>query len=860
MAKLKVYAISKKIQDEGEKLLADIQNIGKELDQYTRVLEELEMKQLRIVKQQEMEAKRKAEEERREEEQKRREAEIAEAQKKQEEEQKRAAEEAKKATEEKAKADKKKADTKKAKETEKAKPEAGTPKPKENAPKAEENKESAKSAAPAKKEAQRPAAAARKNAPPRSADEKPRKYTGVPKKQDNRGGRGRAPSQSRDRRGPRQDVVESFLKKPPVVPEKDEQSTKPGRSYQENQKNKDRRHTKDKWDDKDKVFLNKEQRKRSQYNRRRSSATTAAERKKAITMGESISVKDLSERIGIAVNDIIKKLMAMGIMATINNELDYDTAAIIADDFGIAIEKKAVKSYEERLSDEEIHDDETNQLLRPPIVTVMGHVDHGKTSLLDAIRDANVTGQEAGGITQHIGAYTVRHKGKDITFIDTPGHEAFTSMRARGAQVTDVAILVVAADDGVMPQTVEAINHANAAKVPIIIAINKMDLPNANPDRVKQSLSEHNVLVEEWGGETIAVPVSAVKKTGIDTLLEMISLQAEMLELTANPDTKARGTIIEAQLDKGRGPVATILVQKGTLRVGDSIVAGTAFGRVRAMTDHKGKRIEEAGPSIPVEIQGLSSVPLAGDVIYAVEDDRLAKQVAEERQDNIKIEQGKATSRVSLDDLFNHIKEGDRVDLNIIIKADVQGSVEAVIQALEKLSNDQVSVQVKHGGVGAISESDVMLATASDALIIGFNVRASQNASDLAEREGVDIRTYRVIYDAIEDVLAAMKGLLAPEFKEVTIGRAEVRAVFKVSGVGTIAGCYVTDGKIARNADITVVRDGVVVYTGTIHSLKRFKDDAKEVATGYECGIGIQNFNDIKEGDILEASIRQEVK
>ena len=845
MAKLKVYAISKKIQDEGQKLLGDIQNIGKELDQYTRVLEELEMKQLRIVKQQELEAKRKAEEERREEERKQREAEMLEAQKKQEEEQKRAAEEAaKKAADEKAKAE---AEKKKQLEEQKAKAEAAKPK---------EEKPAAEKTAPAKT-----APAAEKKPPARSTSEQPRKYTGVPKKQDNRGGRGHAPSnQTRGRgNGPRRDVVESFLKKPPVVPEKDEQAAKPGRSYQENQKNKDRRHTKNKWDDKDKVFLNKERRKRNQSRKRRKNVSTAVERKKAITMGESISVKELSEKIGIAVNDIIKKLMAMGIMATINNELDFETAAIIADDFGISIEKKAVKTYEEKLSDEDIHDDETNQLPRPPIVTVMGHVDHGKTSLLDAIRSANVTQQEAGGITQHIGAYTVNHDGKDITFIDTPGHEAFTSMRARGAQVTDVAILVVAADDGVMPQTIEAINHVKDAKVPMIVAINKIDRPDANPDRVKQALAEHNVLVEEWGGDTIAVPVSATKRTGIDTLLEMITLQAEMLELTANPDTKARGTIIEAQLDKGRGPVATILVQKGTLRVGDSIVAGTAFGRVRAMTDHRGERVEEAGPSIPVEIQGLSSVPLAGDVIYAVADDRLAKQVAEERQDNIKIEQNKATSKVSLDDLFSHIKEGDRVDLNLIIKADVQGSVEAVTQALEKLSTDQVNVQVKHGGGGAISESDVMLATASGALIIGFNVRASANASDLAEKEDIDIRTYRVIYDAIEDVQAAMKGLLAPEFKEVTIGRAEVRAVFKVSGVGTIAGCYVTDGKITRNADITVVRDGVVVYTGAVQSLKRFKDDVKEVNTGYECGIGIQNFNDIKEGDILEASIQQEV-
>lgn len=855
MAKLKVYAISKKIQEEGDKLLAGIQNIGKELDQYTRILEELEMKQLRIVKQQELEAKRKAEEERREEERRQREAELLAAQKKQEEEQKRAAEEAaRKAAEEKVRAEEeKKKQAQKAKEEEK---EAAAPEPKEEVP----APPPPPAPHPAATAPQKPAAAERRTAPPKKPESEPRKYTGVPKKQDNRGGKGYGTAlPPRDRR-PRQDVVESFLKKPPVVPEKDEQAAKPGRSYQENQKNKDRRHTKDKWDDNDEVFFNKEQRKRSQGSKKKKSATATVERKKAITMGESISVKELSEKIGIAVTNIIKKLMSMGIMATINNELDYDTAAIIADEFGIAIEKKVVKSFEEKLSDEEIDDDESNQLPRPPIVTVMGHVDHGKTSLLDAIRNANVTQQEAGGITQHIGAYTVRHNDRDITFIDTPGHEAFTAMRARGAQVTDVAILVVAADDGVMPQTIEAINHAKAAKVPIIVAINKMDLPNANPDRVKQALAEHGVLVEEWGGDTIAVPVSATKQTGIDTLLEMILLVADMQELTSNPDTKARGTIIEAQLDKGRGPVATILVQKGTLRVGDSVVAGTTYGRVRAMTDHRGNRIESAGPSIPVEIQGLSSVPQAGDVIYAVEDDRLAKQVAEERAELLKIEQGKATSKVSLDDLFSHIKEGDKIDLNLIIKADVQGSVEAVTQALEKLSNDQVNVQVQHGGVGAISESDVMLASTSDALIIGFNVRPSQNAKELADKEGISIRTYRIIYDAIEDVQAAMKGLLAPEYREVTLGRAEVRQVFKISGVGTVAGCHVIDGKITRSADITVVRDGVVVYTGTIQSLKRFKDDVKEVAAGYECGIGVQNFNDIKEGDILEASIKQEVK
>ena len=481
-------------------------------------------------------------------------------------------------------------------------------------------------------------------------------------------------------------------------------------------------------------------------------------------MGDFITVKELSEKIGIQVAEIIKKLMSMGVLATINQELDFETAYLIASEFNVELERKSVKSFEEQLEEFDVEDSEEELVSRPPVVTVMGHVDHGKTSLLDAIRNAHVTEQEAGGITQHIGAYTVTIRDKAITFIDTPGHEAFTSMRARGAQVTDIAILVVAADDGIMPQTIEAINHAKAADVPIIVAINKIDKPHANPERVKQELTEHGLVVEEWGGDTIAVPVSALKKEGISDLLEMILLVAEMLDLKANPNRLAKGTIIEAQLDKGRGPVATILVQNGTLRVGDSIVAGTAYGRVRAMMDDKGRRIKEAPPSTPVEVLGLNDVPAAGDIMYEVEDDKLAKQVSEERKEKEKAKQLKTTSRASLDELFSQLKEGEIKDLNLIIKADVQGSVEAVRQALEKLSNDQVRVKCIHGGVGGISESDVMLASASNAIIIGFNVRPSSNAIELAEREQIDIRTYRVIYNAIEDIEAAMKGLLAPEF------------------------------------------------------------------------------------------------
>ncbi|NMA94502.1 MAG: translation initiation factor IF-2 [Clostridiales bacterium] len=583
-------------------------------------------------------------------------------------------------------------------------------------------------------------------------------------------------------------------------------------------------------------------------------------RKKAVSIGDTTTVKELSEKAGISVANIIKQLMALGVMATINQELDFETAELVADAFNITLEYRATKTFEDILEDLDTEDDPKDLSKRAPIVTVMGHVDHGKTSLLDAIRNTSVTESEAGGITQHIGAYTIKVNDKFVTFLDTPGHEAFTSMRARGAQVTDIAILVVAADDGVMPQTVEAINHAKSAKVPMIVAINKMDKPGSNPDRIKQQLSEHGLLVEEWGGDIIAVPVSALQKTGIDELLEMLLLVAEIEELKANPNRLAKGTIVDAELDKGRGPVATILVQNGTLRIGDSIVAGTAYGRVRAMINDRGMRVEEAGPSIPVEVLGLSETPNAGDVMYVVQDDRLAKQVAAERIDKEIAAQRKTSAITSLDDLFDQIKEGEMRELNLIIKADVKGSAEALKQSLERLSTDEVRINTIHNGVGAINESDVMLATASNAIIIGFNVRPVAKAYDLAQDEKVDMRLYRVIYDAIQDVEAAMKGLLDPIYKEVVIGRAQVREIFRISGIGVIAGCYVTDGKIRRNASVRVVRDGIVIHEGDINSLKRFKDDAREVMEGYECGIGIENFNDIREDDVLEAFINEEIE
>lgn len=581
---------------------------------------------------------------------------------------------------------------------------------------------------------------------------------------------------------------------------------------------------------------------------------------KAVINGETITVKELSEKIGKPAAEIIKKLFILGIMATINQEIDFDTCSLIASDYGIELEQNIAKTYEDVLLEGVDEDKDENLVERPPVVTIMGHVDHGKTSLLDAIRHSSITEGEAGGITQHIGAYTVTCNGRTITFIDTPGHEAFTSMRARGAQVTDIVILVVAADDGIMPQTIEAINHAKAADVPIIVAINKMDKDTANPERVKQQLTEHGLVSEEWGGDTICVPVSAKTHMGLDNLLEMVLLEADVLELKANPNRLAKGTIIEAELDKGRGPIATVLVQNGTLKVGDTIVAGTAYGRVRAMVDDKGKRVNKAGPSQPVEVLGFSEVPAAGDILNVAEIDKLSRQVAEERRDKQKAEQLKNLSKVSLDDLFSQIAEGQIKDLNIIVKADVQGSVEAVKQALEKLSNDEVRVRCIHGGVGAITGSDIMFASASNAIIIGFNVRPDAAARAAAEKEKVDMRLYRVIYNAIEDIEKAMKGMFKPVYEENTLGRISVRNTFKVSGAGTIAGAYVQDGKVTRSAQVRVVRDGIVIHEGKIASLRRFKDDVREVAAGYECGIGIENFNDIREGDTIEAFEMVEVK
>lgn len=579
---------------------------------------------------------------------------------------------------------------------------------------------------------------------------------------------------------------------------------------------------------------------------------------KAVITTETITVRDFSEKIGKPAAEILKKLFMMGIVANINQDIDFETCELVAMEYDIELEHQVAKTYEETMQEnaEEV-DAEEDLVPRPPVVTIMGHVDHGKTSLLDAIRKTHVTEGEAGGITQHIGAYTVECNGRMITFIDTPGHEAFTSMRARGAQVTDVVILVVAADDGIMPQTVEAINHSKAAGVPIIVAVNKIDKPESNPERVKQQLTEHGLVCEDWGGDTICVPVSAKKQQNLDELLEMVLLQADVLDLKANPNKAAKGTIIEAQLDKGRGPVATVLVQNGTLKIGDPIVAGIAYGRVRAMMNDKGENVKTAGPSCPVEVLGFNEVPSAGDIMNVAE---VSKKVAEERRNRIKAEQLKNLSKVSLEDLFSHIAEGEVKTLNIVVKADVHGSVEAVKQALEKLSNEEVRVKCIHGGVGAITESDVMFASASNAIVIGFNVRPDSGARNLAEQEKVDVRTYRIIYQAIEDVENAMKGMFKPVFKEVHLGTISVRNTFKVSSVGTIAGAYVQDGKVQRNAQVRVVRDGVVIHEGQIASLRRFKDDVREVAAGYECGIGIENFNDIHEGDVIEAYAMEEVK
>ena len=581
---------------------------------------------------------------------------------------------------------------------------------------------------------------------------------------------------------------------------------------------------------------------------------------KAVMTAETITVRDLSERIGKPAGEIIKKLMMLGIIATINNELDYETAGLVCAEYDIELEKKVAETAEDALEKEDVQDAEEDLIPRPPVVTIMGHVDHGKTSLLDYIRKTRVTAGEAGGITQHIGAYTVNLDGRQITFLDTPGHEAFTSMRLRGAMATDIAVLVVAADDGVMPQTVEAISHAKAAGVQTIVAINKIDKPAANIERIKQQLTEYDLVCEDWGGDTIMVPVSAHTGEGVEQLLEMILLVAEVQDYKANPNRKARGIIIEARLDKGRGPVATVLVKNGTLRVGDTIVAGTAYGRVRAMVNDLGERVKSAGPSDPVEVIGFNDVPEAGDQISAVDDDKLSRQVAEERKDRLRAALIKEQQKTTLDDLFSQISAGQIKDLNVIIKADVQGSVEAVRQSLEKLSNEEVRVRSIHGGVGAITETDVMLASTANAIIIGFNVRPDNNARAMAEKEKIDVRLYRVIYQAIEDVQNAMKGMLAPKFKEVLLGHATVRTPFKVSGVGTVAGSYVTDGKIIRSQQVRLLRDNVVIHEGKISSLQRFKDAVKEVNTGYECGIGIENYNDIKENDVIECFMMEEVE
>jgi len=581
-----------------------------------------------------------------------------------------------------------------------------------------------------------------------------------------------------------------------------------------------------------------------------------------IQIEEKILVKDFAEKIDKSPNEVIMKLVQLGIMAAINQEIDYDTAEVIAEEYGIEVEKiEEVEEDPEELLEFEVEEDKPEDLrFRAPVVSVMGHVDHGKTSLLDAIRKTKHVDSEAGGITQHIGASEVEINDQKIVFLDTPGHEAFTSMRARGAKATDIAILVVAADDGVMPQTVEAINHARAAEIPMIVAINKIDKPGANPDRVKQELTEQNVVIEDWGGDVIAVEVSAITGENIDQLLEMILLVAEMEELKANPNRKAQGVVIEANLDKGKGPVATVLVKNGTLTIGDNVVVGLASGKIRAMVNDLGKRLKKAGPSTAVEITGLSEVPSAGDKLYVVEDEKTARTIATKRQNKVKEDKVKTDKRISLDDLYEQMKQGKLKELNIIVKADVQGSVEAVKQSLSKLTNEEVSIKPIHGGVGAITETDVMLASASNAIIIGFNVRPTSSASAIAKKEEVDLRTYRIIYNAIEDIEAAMEGMLDPEFQEVDLGKAEVRATFKVPNAGMVAGCYVKEGKVTRNSKIRLVRDGIVIHEGEIDSLRRFKDDAKEVLTGFECGIGLENFNDVKEGDVIETYVIEEVE
>ena len=606
-------------------------------------------------------------------------------------------------------------------------------------------------------------------------------------------------------------------------------------------------------------FAGNKRRNEEQEKMRRLQLEVAKKAPLVVKIPDEITVGELAARMKKTAAEVIKQLIKLGVMASVNQTVDYDTAALVAMELGCKVEKEVIVTIEERLIDDR---EDTAEELQPrsPVVVVMGHVDHGKTSLLDAIRNTNVASGEAGGITQHIGAYTVQINGNPITFLDTPGHAAFTSMRARGAMCTDIAILVVAADDGIMPQTVEAINHAKAANIPIIVAINKMDKHGANPDRIKQQLTEYDLVPEEWGGETVICPISAKTGQGIDELLEMVILTAEVQELKANPNRLAKGVVIEARLDKARGPVATLLVQNGTLKQGDVIIAGTAVGRVRVMTDDKGRTVKTAGPSKPVEITGLAEVPGAGDIFNAVEDERMARQLVEQRKEDLKAAANKTKGKVTLEDLFAQIQEGEMKELNIIVKADVQGSAEAVKASLEKISNDEVRVKVIHAGVGAISENDVLLASTSNAIIVGFNVRPDPVAAASAARAKVDMRMYRVIYDAINEIQDAMKGMLAPKYKEVIIGHAEVRQTYKVSAIGTIAGCYVKDGKITRDAQVRVLRDNIVIHEGQLGSLQRFKDSVKEVAANYECGMSIEKFNDIKEGDIFECFVMEQIK
>jgi translation initiation factor IF-2 len=667
-------------------------------------------------------------------------------------------------------------------------------------------------------------------------------------------------------------VKETATTKPSqVAPKASSDTKKPARPPQKNQQNTGGNVPKKADDKKRPVSSNqgqqpkvrdhskKEKTARSVYKRIKDEKKKSVQLNQTFEIPEILTVGELADVLEISATEVIKTLMLAGTMVSINQEIDFETAAIVASELGFEVEAIKIEDVVSKILEEYDEEESENEIPRPPVVTVMGHVDHGKTSLLDRIRKANVIAGEAGGITQHIGAYTVNIKNHAITVIDTPGHEAFTAMRSRGAQITDIAVLVVAADDGVMPQTVEAINHAKAAGVPILVAINKIDKPGADPERVKQELTKYNLVVEEWGGETIAVNVSAKTGEGIESLLEMIIMMSEMEELTADPSREARGSVIESQIKRGKGSVATLLVQQGTLHVGDSIISGTTYGKIRTMIDDKGKRLKKAGPSTPVEISGLSDIPAAGDDFIVLENEKEARQLAEKRKEMQKGERQRR-SNVSLDDLFSQIQDGNIQDVNIIIKADVQGSIEAIKQSLEKLDNEAVRINIIHGAVGAINETDVLLASTSNAIVIGFNVRPDKNAVKLAETEEVDIRLYRVIYDAVEDIKKAMEGMLAPEFREKVMGNAEIREVFKIPSIGTIAGCYITEGKINRNDDVRIIRDGIVILEGKIASLRRFKDDVKEVNTGYECGIGIEKYNDLKVGDNIEAFTMEKIE